>query len=129
MQLPSFLPPHLATLLRAVTRTDEAGRSAFLEWRATTRLDDITGPAFKMLPVLVALFTKPEAIVPAILMMGAGWLVVMNALQPRIMQGAVGIQGDGVHLAARVRELHAVTNAEGAAAQFGAGGIICSHSV
>jgi predicted PurR-regulated permease PerM len=42
-------------------------------------------------PVLVALFTKPEVLLPAVLMMGAGWLVVMNALQPRIMQGAVGI--------------------------------------
>jgi predicted PurR-regulated permease PerM len=41
--------------------------------------------------VLVALFTKPEAILPAFVLMGAGWLVVMNALQPRIMQGAVGI--------------------------------------
>ena len=50
------------------------------------------GPFIAWLPpVLVALFTKPDAIVPAILMMGAGWLVVMNALQPRIMQGAVGI--------------------------------------
>ena len=50
------------------------------------------GPFIAWLPpVLVALFTKPEAIVPAILLMGAGWLVVMNALQPRIMQGAVGI--------------------------------------
>jgi predicted PurR-regulated permease PerM len=50
------------------------------------------GPFIAWLPpVLVALFTKPEAILPAILIMGAGWLVVMNALQPRIMQGAVGI--------------------------------------
>jgi predicted PurR-regulated permease PerM len=42
-------------------------------------------------PVLVALFTKPDVLLPAFLIMGAGWLVVMNALQPRIMQGAVGI--------------------------------------
>jgi predicted PurR-regulated permease PerM len=50
------------------------------------------GPFIAWLPpVLVALFTKPEALIPALLMMGAGWLVVMNALQPRIMQGAVGI--------------------------------------
>jgi putative heme transporter len=26
-----------------------------------------------------------------VVIMGAGWMVVMNALQPRIMQGAVGI--------------------------------------
>ncbi|HET8784469.1 MAG TPA: AI-2E family transporter [Candidatus Limnocylindrales bacterium] len=50
------------------------------------------GPFIAWLPpVLVALFTKPEALLPALLMMGIGWLVVMNALQPRIMQGAVGI--------------------------------------
>jgi predicted PurR-regulated permease PerM len=42
-------------------------------------------------PVLVALFSKPDAVLPTILIMGAGWLVVMNVLQPRIMQGAVGI--------------------------------------
>ncbi len=42
-------------------------------------------------PVLVALFSKPDAVLPTILVMGAGWLVVMNVLQPRIMQGAVGI--------------------------------------
>lgn len=42
-------------------------------------------------PVLVALVTKPDVLLPAFVIMGAGWLVVMNALQPRIMQGAVGI--------------------------------------
>jgi predicted PurR-regulated permease PerM len=42
-------------------------------------------------PVLVALFTKPDALLPTIAIMGAGWLLVMNVLQPRIMQGAVGI--------------------------------------
>lgn len=42
-------------------------------------------------PVLVALVTKPDVLLPAFLIMGAGWMVVMNALQPRIMQGAVGI--------------------------------------
>jgi predicted PurR-regulated permease PerM len=42
-------------------------------------------------PVLVALVTRPDAALPAFAIMGAGWLVVMNVLQPRIMQGAVGI--------------------------------------
>jgi predicted PurR-regulated permease PerM len=42
-------------------------------------------------PVLVALVTKPEVLIPAIVVMGAGWMIVMNVLQPRIMQGAVGI--------------------------------------
>jgi predicted PurR-regulated permease PerM len=42
-------------------------------------------------PVLIALVTRPDAALPAFAIMGAGWLVVMNVLQPRIMQGAVGI--------------------------------------
>ncbi|MEO8571133.1 MAG: AI-2E family transporter [Chloroflexota bacterium] len=42
-------------------------------------------------PVIVALVLRPDAALPTILLMGAGWVVVMNVLQPRIMQGAVGI--------------------------------------
>jgi predicted PurR-regulated permease PerM len=42
-------------------------------------------------PVVVALVLQPEAALPAVLFMGAGWMVVMNVLQPRIMQDAVGI--------------------------------------
>jgi predicted PurR-regulated permease PerM len=42
-------------------------------------------------PVIVALVLRPDAVVPTIILMGAGWIVVMNVLQPRIMQGAVGI--------------------------------------
>src|SRR6185503_11384409 len=42
-------------------------------------------------PVVVALVLQPESALPALILMGAGWLVVMNVLQPRIMQGAVGI--------------------------------------
>ena len=42
-------------------------------------------------PVIVALVLQPEAVVPAVILMGIGWFVVMNVLQPRIMQGAVGI--------------------------------------
>jgi predicted PurR-regulated permease PerM len=42
-------------------------------------------------PVIVALVLQPESVLPAIVLMGAGWMVVMNGLQPRIMQGAVGI--------------------------------------
>jgi predicted PurR-regulated permease PerM len=42
-------------------------------------------------PVLVAIVTKPEVLVPAAVVMGIGWMIVMNVLQPRIMQGAVGI--------------------------------------
>ena len=42
-------------------------------------------------PVVVALVLQPSAVVPALVLMGAGWVVVMNVLQPRIMQDAVGI--------------------------------------
>lgn len=42
-------------------------------------------------PVVVALVLQPSAAVPALILMGAGWVVVMNVLQPRIMQDAVGI--------------------------------------
>jgi predicted PurR-regulated permease PerM len=42
-------------------------------------------------PVIVALVLQPEALLPTLLLMGVGWIVVMNVLQPRIMQDAVGI--------------------------------------
>jgi predicted PurR-regulated permease PerM len=42
-------------------------------------------------PVIVALALQPESLVPTIILMGIGWFLVMNVLQPRIMQGAVGI--------------------------------------
>jgi predicted PurR-regulated permease PerM len=50
------------------------------------------GPFISWLPpVAVAIFTKPEAILPALLIMGAGWFLTMNVLQPRLMSGSVGI--------------------------------------
>jgi predicted PurR-regulated permease PerM len=42
-------------------------------------------------PVIVALALQPSAVLPTVVLMGIGWVVVMNVLQPRIMQGAVGI--------------------------------------
>lgn len=42
-------------------------------------------------PVLVAVLLRPEAVLPAIVVMGIGWFVVMNFLQPRLMEEAVGI--------------------------------------
>ena len=42
-------------------------------------------------PVVVALVLQPAAALPALVMMMIGWIVVMNVLQPRIMQDAVGI--------------------------------------
>jgi predicted PurR-regulated permease PerM len=44
-----------------------------------------------MPPVVVALVLKPDVALPTLILMIAGWIVVMNVLQPRIMQGAVGI--------------------------------------
>ncbi len=42
-------------------------------------------------PVIVALLFKPDAVVPTVIIMVTGWFLVMNVLQPRIMQGSVGI--------------------------------------
>jgi predicted PurR-regulated permease PerM len=42
-------------------------------------------------PVLVAVFFKPEAAFPVLIMMIAGWFVLMNIIQPRLMAGAVGL--------------------------------------
>jgi predicted PurR-regulated permease PerM len=42
-------------------------------------------------PVVVALVLQPSAALPALILMLIGWIVVMNVLQPRIMQDAVGI--------------------------------------
>jgi len=42
-------------------------------------------------PVIVAVIFRPEALIPTIAIMAVGWFIVMNVLQPRIMQGAVGI--------------------------------------
>lgn len=42
-------------------------------------------------PIVVAVFTRPEALVPVAIVMALGWLVVMNVVQPRLMSEAVGI--------------------------------------
>ena len=42
-------------------------------------------------PVLVALIFQPSVLLPVLIIMVIGWFIVMNILQPRIMQGAVGI--------------------------------------
>src|SRR3954447_5181744 len=42
-------------------------------------------------PVVVALLAVPNATLVSVILMGVGWLVVMNVLQPRLMQEAVGI--------------------------------------
>lgn len=42
-------------------------------------------------PVLVALIAEPDALVGTLVIMAVGWLVIMNALQPRIMANALRI--------------------------------------
>jgi predicted PurR-regulated permease PerM len=42
-------------------------------------------------PVIVAVFTDPGLILPALVIMMIGWFVVMNILQPRLMANAVGL--------------------------------------
>ena len=42
-------------------------------------------------PVVAAVLTQPDAIIPMLLIMGAGWFVTMNFIQPRVMSSAVGI--------------------------------------
>jgi predicted PurR-regulated permease PerM len=50
------------------------------------------GPFFAWAPpVLVALFVKPDAALGTLIVMAIGWLVVMNALQPRLMAQALRI--------------------------------------
>lgn len=42
-------------------------------------------------PVVVALVLEQDATLPTAILMGIGWFVVMNILQPRIMRDSVGI--------------------------------------
>jgi predicted PurR-regulated permease PerM len=50
------------------------------------------GPFFSWLPpVLVAIFFKPDTVLPVLVIMTAGWFVLMNIVQPRLMAEAVGL--------------------------------------
>ncbi|MEP7359944.1 MAG: AI-2E family transporter [Chloroflexota bacterium] len=50
------------------------------------------GPIFSWAPpVVVAALTRPEAVIPTLIVVGIGWFVVGNILVPRIMSKAVGI--------------------------------------
>jgi predicted PurR-regulated permease PerM len=42
-------------------------------------------------PVIVAALTRPDVLLPVILIMGVGWFVNQNILQPRVLAGAVGL--------------------------------------
>ncbi|HEY5471675.1 MAG TPA: AI-2E family transporter, partial [Candidatus Limnocylindrales bacterium] len=50
------------------------------------------GPFISWLPpVLVAIFFVPNAVLPVMIIMIAGWFVLMNVIQPRLMAEAVGL--------------------------------------
>jgi predicted PurR-regulated permease PerM len=42
-------------------------------------------------PVVVAILTRPDMVLPTLIVMGIGWFIVMNIVQPRVMATAVGI--------------------------------------
>jgi predicted PurR-regulated permease PerM len=42
-------------------------------------------------PVLAAMVSQPNAVLPIFILMWVGWFVVMNILQPRLMSATVGI--------------------------------------
>jgi predicted PurR-regulated permease PerM len=42
-------------------------------------------------PVAVALFTRPDVLIPVAVVMLINWFVIMNVVQPRLMAGSVGI--------------------------------------
>ena len=42
-------------------------------------------------PVVAAILTQPDAVIPITITMGVGWFITMNIVQPRVMASAVGI--------------------------------------
>jgi predicted PurR-regulated permease PerM len=42
-------------------------------------------------PVVVAVLTKPDVVIPVLIAMGIGWFIVNNIVIPRVMSSAVGI--------------------------------------
>lgn len=42
-------------------------------------------------PVIVAVLTKPDVALPTLIVMGIGWFIVMNIVQPRVMSHAIGL--------------------------------------
>ncbi len=42
-------------------------------------------------PVVVAALTKPDTVLPVLLIMVVGWMIVMNVVQPRLMADSVGL--------------------------------------
>ncbi len=42
-------------------------------------------------PVVAAVLTQPDALIPIVVIMAVGWFVTMNIVQPRVMASSVGI--------------------------------------
>ncbi len=42
-------------------------------------------------PVVAAILTQPDALVPIVIVMAVGWFITMNVVQPRVMASSVGI--------------------------------------
>ena len=42
-------------------------------------------------PVVAAILTQPDALIPIIVIMAIGWFITMNLVQPRVMASSVGI--------------------------------------
>lgn len=42
-------------------------------------------------PVVAAVLTQPDAILPILIVMAVGWFITMNIVQPRVMASSVGI--------------------------------------
>ncbi len=42
-------------------------------------------------PVVAAILTQPDALIPIIAIMAVGWFITMNLVQPRVMASSVGI--------------------------------------
>ncbi len=42
-------------------------------------------------PVVAAILTQPDALVPIVIVMAVGWFITMNIVQPRVMASSVGI--------------------------------------
>lgn len=42
-------------------------------------------------PVVAAILTQPDALIPIVIVMAVGWFITMNLVQPRVMASSVGI--------------------------------------
>ena len=79
-----------ATLVHAVLGIDFLPASA--AFSGALQAIPFFGPVFSWAPpVVVALLTRPEVALPALIAMGIGWFIVNNLVLPRVMASAVGL--------------------------------------